>query len=99
MAIRENVEVKIYGSSYKVRCDGGVLELKRIAKYVDEKMRETAAARPRLSALRVAVLSLLRVSDDLFTARLSGKTQKVFSGDVQSRLSAMSKELDEVLRG
>jgi cell division protein ZapA len=63
------VKVEIYDQSYLI---GGDLEeayVKKLAEYLDTKMREVAEATRTVDSLKVAVLSALAIADELHSLR------------------------------
>lgn len=63
------LKVNIFGTEYPVRGSADPEYVLRVARYVDQKMREIdqmAAGRP---ALKVAILAALNIADELFRER------------------------------
>ena len=83
MSEKNSVKVIIYGEEYPIRGDGDVEYIKKIAAYVDEKMREVGEKSFIKSPKDVAVLTALNIASDLFELKekeaelfeLTGKTQ------------------------
>jgi len=62
------VRIEILGREYNVRSDEGEERVKKIAEYVDQKIKEIAADTKTLSTINVAILAALNIADDYFRA-------------------------------
>lgn len=63
------VEVNVNGRTHTVQCDDGQeVRLKRLAQYVDGRVRELGGANGSLGDLRLLVLASLIISDELSDA-------------------------------
>jgi len=70
MAMAEDVEVEIFGQTFRVAAgDAAPAYIQRLAYYVDEKMRTLASATKTMSLNRMAILTALNIADDLFKLR------------------------------
>ena len=79
--------MKIFGTEYKIKSDVDGAYLLRIAKLVDDKMREIHDQYPQPSTTRTAVLACLNLVDELmrkdedkdrqFRNRLEGLLEKL----------------------
>jgi Uncharacterized protein conserved in bacteria len=67
------VEVRIFGQQYQIKAGGDSDHIKRVAQYVDEKMREIASATPTVDTLKIAVLAALNITDEFFQLRMQRK--------------------------
>jgi len=66
----EDVEVEIFGQVFRVAAgDATPAYIQRLAYYVDEKMRDLAAATKAMPLNRMAILTALNIADDLFKLR------------------------------
>ena len=76
----ETVVVTIFGKEYPVITSPGkdAQYISKLAQYVDIKMKEIAEQVPNISAMGVAVLACLNISDELFSSR------KDFEKNIQS---------------
>jgi cell division protein ZapA len=65
-----NSEVEIYGSTYAIKGDAEPEYVRRLAAYVDEKMRAAAQKAPVNTPVhKIAVLAALNITDELYKAR------------------------------
>ena len=81
------LEILIHGRTYGVQCgEGEELRLKRLAAYVDARVREQAAAHGRIGDARLLVLTSLLIADELDDAlseikRLQGGVSRAEAAD------------------
>jgi cell division protein ZapA len=66
---KNRVHVKIYGEEYTMRGPASPDYMKRIAHYVDEKMRVIGQSNHRLGINKIAVLTAINLADELFRVR------------------------------
>ena len=60
------LKVRIYGAEYPVRGYADANYIKKVADYVDQKMRDVDKNIRVDSSLRVAILASLNIADELF---------------------------------
>ena len=62
------VKVDIFGQPYTIRASVDNEEyIRRIARYVDEKMREIDSSMDLASTQKIAILAALNIADELFS--------------------------------
>ena len=61
------VDVEIFGKVYTVRGDKDPEYVRRVAEFVDRKMREIAQVTDTVSTSRIAILASLNIADELMT--------------------------------
>lgn len=66
---KNRVHVKIYGEEYTMRGPASPDYMKRVAHYVDEKMKQIGLANNRLGINKIAVLTAINLADELFRVR------------------------------
>ena len=67
---KKTFKVNIYGTEYPIRGIGDEEYILKVANYVDAKMREIDQKVAVKSALKVAILAALNITDELFRERL-----------------------------
>jgi cell division protein ZapA len=77
------MRIDIYDQSYNVNPGQDEQYVKKLAAYVDEKMREVADATHMVDSLKVAVLAALNMADELFTLR---ERQQQIEGPLSKRV-------------
>jgi cell division protein ZapA (FtsZ GTPase activity inhibitor) len=66
---RKSTTVKIFGREYRIRSDERDESVQRIARFVDEKMQETARRAQAADPVGVAVLAAMNIAGEYFPAR------------------------------
>ena len=67
---KKTLRVNIYGTEYPIRGIADEDYILKVAEYVDVKMRERDQKVAVKSALKVAILAALNITDELFRERL-----------------------------
>ncbi|HDZ62655.1 MAG TPA: cell division protein ZapA [Nitrospirae bacterium] len=83
-----SVEVKILGQSYSVRTDEDEAYIKKLAQYVDEKLKEIYSAAPNVNHIKAAIMTALGIADEFFKIKMS-----------QEDLDKMIEEKTKILSG
>jgi cell division protein ZapA len=89
-----NVRVEIYDQSYNLR-GSDEEHIRKLADYVDRKMRSVAEHTSTVDSLRVAVLAALNIADELIV--LKSKYENVAS-EYTNRASSLRHALDSALQ-
>jgi cell division protein ZapA len=63
------MKIEIFDQTYNVQAEGDETYLRRLAAFVDEKMRTVAEATRQIDSTRLAVLASLNIADELFALR------------------------------
>ena len=58
-------DIKVFGQAFKVTSEKSETHVRRVAAYVDQKMRERARASKTLMPLRVAIMTALELAEEL----------------------------------
>jgi cell division protein ZapA len=61
------VKVTIYGQEYPIRGRGDLEYIKKVARYVDDRMVQIEEQTSITSPSRLAILAALNIADELFT--------------------------------
>ena len=91
-----SVKVTIYGTEYPVKGDADSQYIEEVAAYVEEKMREVAQGLSVKSTTKVAILTALNITDELFTVRRSTSDE---SEEIHNRISDLTERVKEVRAG
>ena len=87
------VQISIFGQEYSVKAPADPDYIKKIAKYLDEKMREVQSGfSTTQSSTRIAILAGMNITDELFNSRQSGESENT---EVEQKISSLI-ELIEV---
>jgi len=68
-ARKNKVTVQIFGETYPLKGDAEPENMIEVATLLDERMRETAFANPRMPAMMVAILAALNIADEYLRLR------------------------------
>jgi cell division protein ZapA len=77
------VKIEIYDQTYRFGDDQDEEYLKKLAAYVDEKMRVVGESTRTVDSLKVAVLAALNIADEMFTLR---DRQQEIDGPLRKRV-------------
>ena len=89
------VQISIFGQEYSVKAPADPDYIKKIAEYLDDKMREVQSGfSTTQSSTRIAILAGMNITDELFTARQSDKSD---STEVEEKISSLIELIDDSL--
>ena len=91
-----SVKVTIFGTEYPVKGDADSQYIEEVAAYVDEKMREVAQGLSVKSTTKVAILTALNITDELFTVRRATSDQ---TDEIHNRISDLTERVKEIRAG
>ncbi len=84
----ESVKVEIFGQSYNIKGKGDRDYIRELAAFVDAKMKDVQSGTGTVDPHRVAILTALTISDELFRVRRQlGALEKTAESAVQRLLS------------
>ena len=87
------IKITIFGQEYSVKAPADPTYIKKIAEYVDSKMREVQSGfSSTQSSNRIAILSAMNITDELFNAR-----KKVDSddSDIEEKITSLIELIDD----
>ena len=91
------VRVNICGTEYPIQAEEEAEYIQRIAAYVDERMREVPVSVTMQSLTSVAVLTAIRIADELHKER-EERSKKVVSESVHDeRIAELIRRMDELM--
>ena len=89
------VQISIFGQEYSVKAPADPNYIKKIAEYLDEKMREVQSGfNTTQSSTRIAILAGMNIVDELFAAKKDGD---VASGEIEEKISSLIELIDDNL--
>ena len=95
MAEKEDNQIKItiFGQEYSVKAPADPTYIKKIAEYVDTKMREVQSGfSSTQSSNRIAILSAMNITDELFNARKRGDSD---DNEIEEKITSLIELIDE----
>ncbi|MBI3406356.1 MAG: cell division protein ZapA [Acidobacteria bacterium] len=91
----KSVKVEIFDQSYQIRGALDEAYVKKLAAYVDEKMRSVAEATRTIDSVRVAVLAALNIADEFHS--LQSRHEEV-SDDLRARTERCLSMVEKALK-
>lgn len=91
---KHTVKVNIFGNELPIKSEADPEYIKRVAKYVDRKMREISAKVTR-SPVKVAILAALNITDELFQEK-ADKDKSL--AEVEDRTAELAEWLKKALQ-
>jgi cell division protein ZapA len=70
---KRSIEVEIFGHRYTLKSEFPEAEVKRVAAFVDGKMREVAKGTASVDSLHIAILTALNIAQDYLQEKGSQK--------------------------
>ncbi|MFQ5751897.1 MAG: cell division protein ZapA [bacterium] len=91
------LKINIYGTEYPIKSgtDADTEYIKKVADYVDKKMREIDQNTQAKSSLKVAILAALNITDELFQER---ELKKSVLNGMEDRIKKLSDSLDTTIK-
>ena len=87
------IKITIFGQEYSVKAPADPTYIKKIAEYVDTKMREVQSGfSSTQSSNRIAILSAMNITDELFNARKKGDTD---DSEIEEKISSLIELIDD----
>ena len=87
------IKITIFGQEYSVKAPADPTYIKQIAEYVDTKMREVQSGfSSTQSSNRIAILSAMNITDELFNAKKRGDTD---NNEIEEKISSLIELIDE----
>jgi cell division protein ZapA len=82
-----SIEINILGQKYTVKGDADEEYIKKLALYVDEKLKEIHAANPNITPMKAAILASLTIADELHKIRDAHETA---AKNIEEKTNALS---------
>ena len=82
-----STDVTILGQKYTIKGDASEEYIKKLASYVDGKMKEVYNSAPGISPLKAAILASLNIADELQKFR---EDQENIAKNIEERANALT---------
>ena len=82
-----SVEINILGQQYSIKGDASADHIKKLAAYVDEKLKEIYAANPNITPLKASILASLNIADELHRIR---DEQETVTRNIEEKANALT---------
>ncbi len=89
------VDVEIFGKVYTVRGDKDPDYVRKVAEYVDRKMREISQVTDTVSTSRIAILASLNIADELMTLLEDAEQLKSRLGELTRKVESSLEKSEE----
>ena len=87
------IKITIFGQEYSVKAPADPTYIKKIAEYVDSKMREVQSGfSSTQSSNRIAILAAMNITDELFNAR---KKEDSDENEVGEKINSLIELIDD----
>ena len=87
------IKITIFGQEYSVKAPADPTYIKKIAEYVDTKMREVQSGfSSTQSSNRIAILSAMNITDELFNAKKRGDSD---NNEIEEKINSLIELIDE----
>lgn len=89
------ITVEIHGQRYALRGSDDPAYVEKLARHVDQKMREISDLTPTVDSLKAAVLAAVNIADEYFQLRAE---QENVEGIIRARAEQIGALLDEAAK-
>ena len=96
MPANSKVRVSIFGNTYNIQGEADPEYINSLAAYLNAKMNEVSDSMPSASAMQVAILAALNISDEYFQLR---DIQSAVTSDIETKTNALISMLEEGIIG
>ena len=96
MTLGNRTTVEIFGRRFELRATEPSEHLEELARYVDKRMHELADVSPHVDTAKLAVLTALNITDELFREQTSEPGEQ--TERLRLRVEGLIARLDEVLK-
>lgn len=91
----ERVQVEIYGQIYSLKGTDDPARIRELAAYVDTKMKEIEKGTGTVDSLRVAILTALTITDELYRLRAKHSELGMAAENAVDRLLGMTDHIGD----
>lgn len=84
-----SVEVYILGQKYTIKGDAPEQYIRKLASYVDEKLKEVHSSIPNITPVKASILVALNIADELFRIKNENESLTKFIEDKTNTLTAL----------
>ncbi len=91
--MENTVNIEIFGETLQIRTSKDKEELREMLSYIDEKKREIERVYPSLEPIKIAILVMLHIADELFTYKKWLKTIQKKAEEIEFGLEEEIKRL------
>jgi len=89
MRIMNSVEVYILGQRYTIKGDASEEHIRKLAAFVDGKLKEVHNSSPNITPVKASILAALNIADELFKLRNEQDEMTKYIEEKTQRLTAL----------
>jgi cell division protein ZapA len=82
-----STEIFILGQKYTVKGDADEAHIKKLASFVDEKLKEVYNTNPSITPLKAAILASLTIADELHKLK---EAEEKIAKNIEERANALT---------
>jgi cell division protein ZapA len=86
-----SIEVNILGQNYTIKGDAPEEYMKKLAAFVDLKLKEVHNSAPNIAPLKAAILASLNIADELYRIR---EEQEKATSEIEEKANVLSRLFD-----
>ncbi len=90
------VRVEILGREYMVKSDEGEERVKKIAEYVNQKVKEISESTQTVSTLNAAILAALNIANEYFQVL---EEKKIYREDLNTKTERLISRINHRMNG
>ncbi len=91
----QSIRVEIYGQTYNIRSDGDNEYIRKLASFVNDRMRDISSGTLTVDSLKVAILAALHIADEYHRLKVDLEQN---DAQLASRSSECADMLDRFLK-
>jgi cell division protein ZapA (FtsZ GTPase activity inhibitor) len=91
----ESVQVEIFGHVYSIKGQDDPAYIRELASFVDAKMKEVQMGTGTADPHRVAILTALTITDELYRLRKAHESLETTTENATKRLIILTEQLDK----
>lgn len=91
----ESVQVEIFGQTYSIKGQDDPAYIRELAAFIDVKMKEVQKGTGTVDPLRVAILTSLTITDELYRLRAQHGAMEKAADKATKRLLSLTDRLDK----
>jgi len=84
-----SVEVYILGQRYTIKGDAPEEYIRKLASFVDEKLREVYSSQPNITPVKASILAALNIADELIRLKSEQEELTKYIEEKTQRLTAL----------
>lgn len=88
----KSIDVEIYGQRYTIRGEADEAYVKRLAQFVDDRMRALAQSMKTATLAKLAILTAINLSHQLFEAE---RRRQQGEAEVEQRMASLMDSIEE----